>query len=391
MIKFKLRKNLIYLFVYYISWYVRKIVTIIFENTFDFYPSFIFLFLMTLGEIFGGLTIFLYQYISLKRKKDSKIFTIKSIYDSEDKKVGDHLLKKIILVFFAAFFDFMEFVISTFFLSPFDNNISPSFDLRFGAITTISSSLLCIYALKAKTGKHQIISQRIMIMCLLISLIFELCYKSDNVSFGNCLVARLLCFGYLICISYNDCIEKYLVNTNFTSPFKIVMIEGIFEFIMSSFLSIGKAPFKEIKMKYNEISPGYFVLLIFLFILYLILSAILNSYKIYCNVIYSPMAKSLMDYLMSPFFCIYYFIRDNDFNKNYFYFFISEFIVIIIVFFGCVYNEYIILYCFDMERETIDEIIERANLLENIPDKNNLCADYDDEDDDISEYKINFE
>ena len=130
MIKFKLRKNLIYLFVYYISWYIRKIVTIIFENTFDFYPSFIFLFLMTLGEIFGGLTIFLYQYISLKRKKDSKIFRIKSIYDSEDKKVGDHLLKKIILVFFAAFFDFMEFVISSFFLSPFDNNISPSFDLR---------------------------------------------------------------------------------------------------------------------------------------------------------------------------------------------------------------------------------------------------------------------
>ena len=102
-----------------------------------------------------------------------------------------------------------------------------------------------------------------MIMCLLISLIFELCYKSDNVSFGNCLVARLLCFGYLICISYNDCIEKYLVNTNFTSPFKIVMIEGIFEFIMSSFLSIGKAPFKEIKMKcsrYQSIFPCNIIL-----------------------------------------------------------------------------------------------------------------------------------
>ena len=392
MIKFKLRRNLIYLFIYYISWYIRKIVTLIFENTFNFYPSFIFLFLMTLGEIFGGLTIFLYQYISLKRKKESTIFRIKSIYYSEDKKVGDHSLKKILLIFFAAFFDFMEFVISAFFLSPFDNNISPSFDSRFGAITTIGSSLLCTYALKVKIGKHNIISRWIMSICLLLSFILELCYKSDNVTFGNCLAARLLCLGYLICVSYNDCIEKYLVNTNFTNPFKIVMIEGIFEFIMSSFLSIGKAPFKEIKIKYNEISPGYFVLLIFLFILYLILSAILNSYKIYCNVIYSPMAKSLMDYLMSPFFCIYYFIKNNDFNKNYFYFFISEFIVIIIVFFGCVYNEYIILYCFDMEHETIDEVMERASKLENIPDKNNLCADYDDEDDDdISEYKINFE
>ena len=46
-----------------------------------------------------------------------------------------------------------------------------------------------------------------------------------------------------------------------------------------------------------------------------------------------------------------------------------------------------------MEHETIDEVMERARKLENIPDKNNLCADYDDEDDDddISEYKINFE
>ena len=96
MIKFKLRRNLIYLFIYYISWYIRKIVTLIFENTCNFYPSFIFLFLMTLGEIFGGLTIFLYQYISLKRKKESTIFRIKSIYYSEDKKVGDHSLKKIL-------------------------------------------------------------------------------------------------------------------------------------------------------------------------------------------------------------------------------------------------------------------------------------------------------
>ena len=384
MIKFKLRKNLIYLFVYYISWYVRKIVTIIFENTFDFYPSFIFLFLMTLGEIFGGLTIFLYQYISIKRKKETKYFGIKLIY-SEDNQIiiGDRLVKKIVLIFFAAFFDFMEFVISTFFLSPFDNNISPSFDLRFGCITTIWSSLLCTYALKVKIGKHNKISRWIMSICLLLSFILELCYKSDNVSFGNFLVARLLCLGYLICVSYNDCIEKYLVNTNFINPFKILMVEGIFEFIMSSFLSIGKSPFKEIKMKSNEISPGHFVLLIFLFFLYLILSAILNAYKVYCNVIYSPMAKSLMDYLMSPFFCIYYFIENDDFNKNYFYFFISEFIAIIIVFFSCVYNEYIILYCFDIEHDTIDEVMERATLVENNPDANNISEEDDDDDDDL--------
>ena len=97
MIKFKLRKNLIYLFIYYISWFIRRIVTIIFENTFNFYPSFIFLFLMTLGEIFGGLTLFLYQYISLLRKKESKFLRFKLIYVNKEKKVGDHFLKRLLI------------------------------------------------------------------------------------------------------------------------------------------------------------------------------------------------------------------------------------------------------------------------------------------------------
>ena len=30
-------------------------------------------------------------------------------------------------------------------------------------------------------------------------------------------------------------------------------------------------------------------------------------------------------------------------------------------FFGCVFNEYIILYCFGLEHETQDEIADRAN------------------------------
>lgn len=36
-------------------------------------------------------------------------------------------------------------------------------------------------------------------------------------------------------------------------------------------------------------------------------------------------------------------------------------------FFGCVYNEYIILSCCGLEVDTIDEIIIRATCLENIP------------------------
>ena len=62
MIKIKLRKNLAYLLAYYISWYVRKIVDIIIDKTFAIYPTYVYLYLMVLGEILGGLSIFLYQY-----------------------------------------------------------------------------------------------------------------------------------------------------------------------------------------------------------------------------------------------------------------------------------------------------------------------------------------
>ena len=62
---------------------------------------------------------------------------------------------------------------------------------------------------------------------------------------------------------------------------------------------------------YKKIGSKPFVGLIFLLILYLLLSAALNVYKIYCIVIYTPMAKSLMEYLLAPLLCIYHLLFEN--------------------------------------------------------------------------------
>ena len=67
-----------------------------------------------------------------------------------------------------------------------------------------------------------------------------------------------------------------------------------------------------------------------------------------------------MDFLLNPFFNIYYFIIEDDFNKNYFYFFTNEIICFIIDFFACVYNEYLILFCCGLEFDTKDEIARRS-------------------------------
>ena len=379
MIKLKLRRNLFYLFIYYLSWYLRKIADIFIENIFGSISAYIFLFLMNLGEIFGGLTLYLYQYNSWKQKKQSKYFGINLLFDKNGINPIDGQIKRGLLMFLASFFDFMEFVIASFHVPKLDPDISQTLDLRLGSITTLFSSFLCIYALKIKISKHHRVSLIVLSFFLFLSLLFEIIYKQDNINFGRFIFARLLTFMDLMCISMTDCTEKYLVDSNFLSPFKIVMMEGIFEIIIASILSIGEDPFKEINKHYKEQSAGKFILLIFLLFLHLFFSAIVNTYKIYCNVIYSPMARSLADYFMTPFFIIYYYAEDKDFQNNFLYFFISLIISLIIDFFSCVYNEYIILYCFDLEYNTIDEISERASTLVNAPKHYILTEDDDDE------------
>ena len=79
------------------------------------------------------------------------------------------------------------------------------------------------------------------------------------------------------------------------------------------------------------------------------------------------MARSFINYLLNPFYYLLFFFIRNDFRNNYFYFFFYEITSIIIDFFGCVYNEFIIIYVCNLEYDTIDEIAERAMSIENMP------------------------
>ena len=58
-------------------------------------------------------------------------------------------------------------------------------------------------------------------------------------------------------------------------------------------------------------------------------------------------SKTLAVYILNPFMYIYYYTNEKDFisgeEKNFFYFLINVILAVIISFFGCVYNEVIIL------------------------------------------------
>ena len=69
MIIIKFKKNIGYLVAYFFSWLLRKILGMIIQAKFSINPVYVYLYLMVLGEIMGGLLIYLYQYNSKKSEK----------------------------------------------------------------------------------------------------------------------------------------------------------------------------------------------------------------------------------------------------------------------------------------------------------------------------------
>ena len=405
-IHISIRRNLLYLVNLIIFYYLRKVDLIIINTKFNFNDSLIFTLLMFFGEFFAGLAIQLYQTFFIKEEINKKnnninIFNNKASISESNKSISlsfstdrkkkkkkrrlgvefilkkpkmkrpDNILKIILLIFFSASFDFIEFAIATFYIPRF-SVVSPTAEYRFGGIIIIIATLLCRFAMKIKILKHQFYSLIIIGICLLIIITLEIIYRGKGVSFADFAFAHILVIGYLIFVPFTDIIEKYLIDFNFISPFIILMAESIFGFIFISIYSAGEDPFEDIKRIYRESSDGEFVLLIFLLFLYFAFSGGVNVYKILVNGLYSPMAKTLAVYILNPFLYLYYFIIGNDFisnnERNYFYFIVNMIIALIVSFFGCVFNEFLVLSFCGLEHETHYSVSRRASNYEIIKD-----------------------
>jgi len=364
-IRISTRRNLFYLTQLVLHYYLRKVDIIIINQLFEFNDSLIFTFLMLLGEFFAGFSIHLYQifFFKNKNKKDATYFGIKLIHQESILKRPDSIFKIILLIFFTACFDFMEFVFETFYLPKY-KEVSPSANVRLGGVVIIFSSLLCYFNLRMKILKHQFFSLIAIGICSIIIIIFEIIFKGKGLSIGDFFFAYFLVFLYLVFVTFTDVVEKYLLEYDFMSPFITLILESTFGLILVSIYSIGEDPFKDTKRIYAEKSAGEFILLLFLLFLYFAFSAGVNVYKLLSNVLYSPMAKTLAVYILNPFIYIYYYINENDFSsgkqKHFFYFFINVILAITISFFGCVYNEFLVLSCCGLDYETHSEIALRA-------------------------------
>ena len=368
MIKIRLKKNLIHLLVFIISYIIRSIVILITRKNFDYDLTFIYLYLMVLAEIVGGLLIYLYQKYSSKKKNEIVYFKVNSLKrkNAITKEVEGKKCKKILLIFFASFFDFY-FVISSSFFGHFLNpDRSHTLEARLTSTQTIGITLIYIFAFKVKTKKHHNASLVVITIFIVLTVTLDIIYNYNRVKIGTLFFSNLLILFHNLCFCFNNCVEKYLVDTDVINPFLILSFEGVFEILFATIFSFPTKPFSGIAQAYKNNEPGFRVLLIFLLFLYFLLSIVVNVYKIYCNVIYSPMARGLIQYLLNPLINIYYFVDKDDFNKDLLYFLISEVICLVISFFGCVYNEYIILFFCGLEKET-EEVANVRAISEIIP------------------------
>ena len=365
MMKFALRNNLKYPLELLIFSFLRDLDNILIDYFFNF-DSLIYMSLMFLGEFFFGLIIYFHQKHFLNKNKGPKVNTYKSIIliRNEENLAIDSRTKIIFLVFIAGFFDFVQFMMSLY--TPQFLYISGSLISRLAGFLTVFNALFYYYVLKLPIFKHQYISLIIIGICLILVIITEFIFQEINIflSYGQFSMVFLLNFLLQFCNSMLDSVEKYLFEYNHLNSYLCLLLEGLFGFILSFIHGLFHSPFEEI-IEFKKInSTSEFTILIFLLILYLALSGLKNAFRVATTKIYSPMTTTFVEYILNPFYLIYYFCSDNDFitngNKNYAYFFINLIISLILSFFGFVFNEFIILFCCELEIDTHSQIVTRS-------------------------------
>ena len=99
----------------------------------------------------------------------------------------------------------------------------------------------------------------------------------------------------------------------------------------------------------------------------------------------------MIEYLFNPVYIIFSFFFDNDFlfkgESNVLFFLINEILSFVFIFFGFVYNEYIILYCYQLEYDTNYGISIRAiesikgDTLDDLKEEAPILNNEDDDDD----------
>ena len=397
MIKFSYRRNLIYPFQLLLWNGLRDIDNALIIYFFSFDNSLIFTFLIFLGIFFAGLILYLYQKLFIEKKKKIKSHNFLLI---EFTKIRNNLSKdskkKIyFLLIISAIFDFIQFFLSLQ-LSKFIT-LSYSLEQRLRGTYTINTALFYYFALRFPIFKHQLFSLILIGICISFIIVTEFIFQEINIflSYSQLILALVIILIVQFISALEDSIEKYLIEYNQLDPFFILSFEGLFGFVFTLIYGLFNNILIEIIQLRNNRTISEFTLLILALALFMILSGGNNTFRLLTLKIYSPMTSTFMRYILNPIYIIYYFIFENDFisngKRNYTYFIINLVLSLIMSFCGCVYNEFFILFCFGLERDTYYQVTWRSINEDERNSLNGLISQENDQESEASDYIIHME
>ena len=360
MIRIGIRNNLFYPFMLVLFIVLRRVVQEIikedFKNKLD--PYFL-PFLIFLSEFIFGLIAMRYTIYKKKTTNASTIMGITLIEPREINVQIDDQKTILLLIIISSYFNFAGTMARKFYNLKIENSL----ENRLKCFHILIAAVLCYYTIKINIYKHNICSM-ILIFFFSIIIIF-----TEIIMPNHSLDSKLKDLGLTLFSGFSraflDTIEKHLFEFDYLNPFKILMLEGIICCVFSLLLYLYRRVFKNdfsFFLNNNDENTNIMdiIFLIFLLILYFILSGFKNIYIMITIKIYSPMTRGLTETIIDPLYFLYFFLKQINRNIKISYYIINFACLIIIVFCSLIYNDFIILYCCGLEKNTYREIKKRS-------------------------------
>ena len=178
----------------------------------------------------------------------------------------------------------------------------------------------------------------------------------------------------LLCIGY--CINKYIMDTKYTSPYELCLYSGIFSLCLNLatlgfFRLFYKNYFEQCREYFAQINNSIQLLFFFIFLIGLFLFNLCDCFSVK---VYSP------NYIINIFIVqqIYHSVQ----SQNILNICISIILGILFFFLFLIFNEIIEINCFGLQKNTKKNIKKRAIMEE---EENNETNDDDDKDDNKSD------
>ena len=377
MIRFVFRKNNFYPLMLLLFILLRLIIDKIlkihpYKNNIDFLISFLIFFSQSL---IGSLS-YLY-YNCRKKKEDEKYFKLGSsssagsvsnytgsIFIPKINEVKDTKTKKIFLIIFASFFNFVGCIIRSADILNFgkreENN--GQLEVRIRSIQIIISSLLCFFTLRLNIYKHQKLSLIVISVLLVVIISLEFVITS---SWKNKIASMVFCIISCLSRAFLDVTEKYLFDYDYINILFMLIYEGLIGlFLFIIYFIVNKTYQEQGKNILEDMSKSNWQLATFILLIlaYTVISGFRNAYRVTTNKFYSPMSRALFESTLDPFVFIYNFFTIHKYEENYvkwIYFSVVLFSLLVIAFFSLIYNDFLVLNCCGLAYNTYSGINSR--------------------------------